>query len=155
MGDECNFVDVGWGEGHLVVGHRQVERREDGGAGKGVEFLLKPRQRETIELRRFVDTTVVDAHAQGFVSFLNHYDGRRPWRCRRARYVGVHQLLNFSLEGDALVSLGNATRKLTKRTRVAGVNFMKYNVSSADVGITFSEDVKLFFDEVAQFRFEG
>ena len=32
---------------------------------------------------------------------------------------------------------------------------MKYNVSNADVGITFSEDVELFFDEGTQLRFKG
>ena len=31
---------------------------------------------------------------------------------------------------------------------------MKHDVSSADVGITFSEDVEFFFDKSAQFRFE-
>ena len=151
MGDECSCFDVGGGDGHLVVGHRQVERREDGGASEGVECLIKPRQKETIKLRRFVDATIVDGHPPGSVFYLNHYDGRCPWRCRRARNVRVHQLLDFTLNGDALVSVGNATRRLAERTRVAGVDFMKHDVSSADVGITLSEDVELFFDEGAQF----
>ena len=127
------FFDVGGGDGHLVIGHRQVERREDGKAGEGVECLIEPRQRKTIELRRFVDATIVDAHAPGSVFLLNHNDWRRPLGCRQACDVRVHQLLDFTLDGNALVSVGNATRRLAKRQRVAGVDSMKYNISSADV----------------------
>ena len=76
--DKCCLFDVGEGDGHLVIGHRQVERRDDGGAGKSVECLIKPRQKETIELCRFVDATIVDGHAPNSVFLLNHYDGRRP-----------------------------------------------------------------------------
>ena len=151
VGDECSFLDVGGGDGHLVIGHRQVERREDGGACEGVECLIKPKQKKTIELRRFVDSTIVDAHTPGSIFLLNHYDRRRPWRCRRARDVRVHQLLDFTLNGDALISVGNATSRLAETARVAGVDLMKHDVNSADVGITFSEDVQLFFDEGAQF----
>ena len=132
-----------------MIGRRQVKQRKDGKAGEGVKFLIEPKQRNTIELRRFVDATIIDAHASGSVFRFNHYDERRPWGCRRARDVRVYQLRDFTLDGDALVSVGYATRKMTERTRVAGVDFMKYNVSSVDVVIAFSEDVKLLFDEGA------
>ena len=115
------------------------------------QCLIEPRQREAIEFRRFVDATIIDAHVPGSVFLLNHNDWRRQWGCRRARDVRVHQFLDFTFDGDSLVSVVNTTRGLPQRTRVDGVNFMEYNVSSTDVGIAFSEDVELVFNESAQF----
>ena len=132
VGDKCSFFDVGGGDGHLVIGHRQLERREDNRAGKGVECLIEPRQRKTIELCRFVYATIFDAHAPNSVLFLNHYDGQCPRGCRRVCDVRVHQLLEFTLDGDALVFVKNAMRRLEERTRVAGVDLKKYNVSGSD-----------------------
>ena len=138
VGDECCLFDVRGGDRHLVISHRQVERREDGGASEGVECLIEPRQRKTIEFRRFVDATIVDAHASGSVFPRNHYDGRRPLRCRRTR--------NVRRESDAQVGEEDESRRC---------RFHETRFRCADVGITFSEDVELFFDEGTQFRFEG
>ena len=102
-------------------------------------------QRDTIKLCRLVDATIVNAHAPGSVFCFKHNKWRRLWRYRRACDVRVRQLFDFTFDGDALVSVGNATRKLAKNAKVAVVDLIKYNVSSAYVGIAFSEDVELFF----------
>ena len=146
---ESSSFDIGWRDWHLVVGHRQVERREDCGASEGVKCLIEPRQCKTIELRRSVDATIVEAHAPGSVLLLDHHNRQRPWGCRRARNVRVHQLLDFTFDGEALVSVWDSACGLAKRMSVAGVEFMKHDVSCADVGIKFSKDVELFFDEGA------
>ena len=65
--DEGGLLDVGRRDRHLVVSHREVERREHGGAGEGVECLIESRQRKTVELRRLVNAAVVDAHPPGTV----------------------------------------------------------------------------------------
>ena len=120
-------------------------------AGESVKGLIEPRQRKAVEPRRFVHAAVVDAHPPGAIFLLDHHDRRRPRRRGGTRDVSVHELLDLGLDGDALLTVGDATRRLSKRPRVAGVDLMVYDIGGADVGVAFSEDIEVLVNEGTEF----
>ena len=101
-------------------------------------------------MRRFVHAAVVDAHPPGAVFLLHHHDRRRPGRRGGTRDISVHKFLDLVLDGGALLTVGDATRRLSKRPRVARVDLVVYEIGGADVGVALSEDIEVLVNEGKQ-----
>ena len=59
----------------------------------------------------------------------------------------VHQFLNLCFDSSALLTVGNATRWLSERTRVARFNLVKHEISGAYFGIALSKDIEVLVDK--------
>ena len=74
MRDKSSLLNVSGLDRHLVIHHRQVERRKHSRARKRVERIIEARQRKTVELRDSVQAAIIDAHAPAAVLLAHHHD---------------------------------------------------------------------------------
>ena len=127
------FIDIRRLHGNLIIRIREVETAENCRASERVESFIEAWKRQTIEFSHGVQTSIVYTHPPAAVFLLNNHDLRCPRRCRRARDVSRHELIDFRLVSGGNFTVRQAADGLTKGTQVAGIYLVERQIRSADI----------------------
>ena len=133
MREKSNLLDIRRLHEDLIIRHREDETAVNCGASKRVESFIEALQRNIIEFRHGIQTSIVHAHPPVAVFLSNHHDWRCPRRCRRAPDVSRHELHDFRHDRGANFTVRQAADGLTKGTHIAGIYLVKRQICSADI----------------------